>query len=435
MARILLVLAVDWPERVDGTVLTARHLARCYQSLGHDVVRFSRSFQPADAAGATTSPSPRADDGETQIVHAPAEEGYEETIDHPRVVAAFTALLASFRPDAVHIHHLEHLSVRLPQAAAATGVPVVMTLHDFYLACPAVQLMTNFRRLCSGPAQGRRCAHCHPAMATVVPATRHPPLQRRVRRLVGACTGQHRRAFALRYQRMQEALDAPITFAAPSQYLADALPRALDRPMAIRVVPNGCDLTWSPRPCRTGAAPVIAYMGTIAQVKGVHLIAQALQSLAHLPWRLELHGPGTPAYLARCTAPLPAARVRVAGAYAPETAAAILAQVDVLVMPSLWPENCPLVLLQALAAGVPCIVPGWGGMAELVDPRAGGRWFTPGNVPELRRVLEDLLTAPRTIVELNQQLASRPRRSWGTVAQEYLGLLRLAAPADPTAAG
>src|SRR5688572_17799698 len=53
----------------------------------------------------------------------------------PRVVEQVLATVAEFRPDVVHVHHLQNLSADLGARLAAAGHPVVATLHDYLLVC------------------------------------------------------------------------------------------------------------------------------------------------------------------------------------------------------------------------------------------------------------------------------------------------------------
>jgi glycosyltransferase involved in cell wall biosynthesis len=85
-----------------------------------------------------------------------------------------------------------------------------------------------------------------------------------------------------------------------------------------------------------------------------------------------------------------AQHVRFHGAYAPEDVPAILAQADVLVVPSTWYENSPLTLHEARIAGVPVVASAHGGLLELVEHEVDGLVFQPGSAAALRAALERL---------------------------------------------
>ncbi|HEY3346080.1 MAG TPA: glycosyltransferase, partial [Nitrospirota bacterium] len=60
----------------------------------------------------------------------------ERYYSDPKADAIFKGLLDEFRPDIVHIHHLMGLSGGIVAAAKDAGIPVVVTLHDYWFICP-----------------------------------------------------------------------------------------------------------------------------------------------------------------------------------------------------------------------------------------------------------------------------------------------------------
>ncbi len=98
----------------------------------------------------------------------PHRHHYRETYRNPGLDTAFSDLLSDFRPDIIHFQHLIYLSTTFVELAAARGIPVVMTLHDYWLMCPMGQLMrmqwesnpsSGTPGSCQGP-EGGRCLLC-----------------------------------------------------------------------------------------------------------------------------------------------------------------------------------------------------------------------------------------------------------------------------------
>ena len=77
-----------------------------------------------------------------------------------------------------------------------------------------------------------------------------------------------------------------------------------------------------------------------------------------------------------------------------------LREIDVLVVPSVWYENSPLIILEALATRTPLAVSDIGGMAELVEPQVSGFHFPVGNDAELAKLLGHVISNPETLTEL-----------------------------------
>jgi glycosyltransferase involved in cell wall biosynthesis len=128
----------------------------------------------------------------------------------------------------------------------------------------------------------------------------------------------------------------------------------------------------------------------------VHVLVEAVRELDPEAVVLDLHGYAPPydgfedyaGHLRRLAGG--AKHVRFHGAYAPEDVPTLLAQVDVLVVPSIWYENSPLTLHEARLAGVPVVASAHGGLLELVEHEVDGLLFQPGSPAALRSALERL---------------------------------------------
>jgi glycosyltransferase involved in cell wall biosynthesis len=82
----------------------------------------------------------------------------------------------------------------------------------------------------------------------------------------------------------------------------------------------------------------------------------------------------------------------------------VLADSDVMVVPSLWYENSPVVIQEARAAGVPVVVSGHGALAEKVQHGVNGLHVPPGDAEALRRTLERLASEPQLLAQLRQNI-------------------------------
>jgi len=278
-------------------------------------------------------------------------------VDVYGLTATLPPLLARLEPDVIHLHHPLMWGVEaidLLRRSAPPGAAMVATLHDYFGICPREgQLLTADGRLCRGPSTFA-CSRCFPDLGMVDLRLRETSL---------------RDAF--------RAFDAVI---APSLFLRDRFVAAGWDPARIAVLPNAVPAS-SPAPHRAapdGRRDRFAFFGHVNRFKGalVALGASAALSAQGTAHRLALHG-GTAyqseAFLAEFQATLAAApAARHHGAYDAADLSTRIAEADWVVVPSIWWENAPLVILEAFRHRRPVICGSIGGMAELVRDGVNG---------------------------------------------------------------
>jgi glycosyltransferase involved in cell wall biosynthesis len=279
---------------------------------------------------------------------------------YPPAVRAVTELMASFRPDLVHLHTIGEFS---PAALGPTaGVPRVLTVHGPEDWTKEL-LRWNLRSAASGRLSG-------PDLLRLIylRTVQRPPYLRQIRRL-----------------------DAVI---APSRYIATTVaPDVADVP--VHVVPNAAEL---PGVTPVPASEVVLFVGRLENVKGVQTLLSAFaQVVAERPAaRLRIVGEGTfrPILEQQATALQLGSRVEFVGHRDRAAVEAELRDCRVFVVPSIWPENFPLAVLEAIGTGRPVVASRIGGLPEIVEHGRTGLLVPPAE-PEalagaLRRLLGDL---------------------------------------------
>ena len=123
----------------------------------------------------------------------------------------------------------------------------------------------------------------------------------------------------------------------------------------------------------------IGYVGTLVWHKGVHVLIDAVRGLPSGRLRAEdlRQSRVFPDYYRDLRARAAGLPVRFMGAFDRERVADVYAQIDVLVVPSLWLENSPLVIHEAFMAGVPVVGARIGGIADLVEDGRTGLLYDP----------------------------------------------------------
>ncbi len=307
-----------------------------------------------------------------------------------RIAADFAAYLDSFTggpPDVVHFQHLFKLSGDLIALCRRRGIPTVVTLHDYWYLCDNGQLLRPGLRPCSGPLGGLRCPGCAelplPVVARWALAPALWPLF------------LHRTAYLRRRLRQADAIISP------SAHLAEVYARhGFDR---ILVSDNGSDLSWQAERGHPLHAPLrFGYIGTIAPHKGLHVLLEAFAGLG-VPAELWVYG-GAGAdggYAAEMRA-WDAPGVRFLGPFAHGEIARVLAEIDVLVVPSVWAENSPVTIHEARTARVPVLAAEIGGMRDLVREGHAGWLFRSGDAGDLRRQMRWLVEDPALVAQVSE---------------------------------
>lgn len=342
----ILQIAHDHPDwTLGGTEILAHGLTRALGERPGVSARFlaaSTSLQRPEGL-----PGALGVQGQDLTLHTGAYDRFGMTrLDGTGWLAALAAVVARLRPEVIHLHGLDRIGAEsvLALRRLAPRARIVLTLHDYQLICANDGLTLG--------RDGARCA-CAQGGACV------PEL--------GAARHALRRAHLLA---LLENVDA---FIAPSRFLRDrfiawgiAAERIALLPNAVAPAPRAPD---RPRARRDR----FAFFGAIAAHKGVLVLLEAAALLreAGTELRLALHGGlnhPEPAFAAAFAAGLTAARplARHLGPYAPAEVGRLMAEADWIVIPSVWPENAPLVALEARAAGRPVICSDIGGLPELV---------------------------------------------------------------------
>jgi GT2 family glycosyltransferase/glycosyltransferase involved in cell wall biosynthesis len=395
--RILLVHQT-YPPGGGGSAVYTEALARTL-ARSHDVTVLCGSDDPGRPAGDLLE---TVRDGVRVVSLNRFPDGGFEAYRDPRVTAAARPLLDRVRPEVAHVGSLAGLSTGLLQEARRRGAAAVVTLHDFWPVCPLGQLLNRRLEVCPGPAPHRCLACVGEQVATRRPALRglgrRLPLLAGAGRLAARATRSAPERIEERLFEMRAFLSGADRVLAPSRFLRDRLAAlGIER---VAHLPYG--IPRSPaiplRPDPQGRVR-FGFLGAAIPSKGVHVLAAAFRGLGDSRAALRIHGGFPPyhgdrGYEARVRSILGAAAIdALRGPYAHADLPEILASLDVVVVPSLWEENAPLVVLEAFRARRPVLASDHGGLAELVREGVDGMLFPPAHaaalVATMRRLVED----------------------------------------------
>ncbi len=336
-------------------------------------------------------------DGEPGVLHLPSR-GWMSVEGLPP--EAFEPLLRRERPDVVHVANPAHIGVGLLHAAARTGIPTVVTIMDYWWLCPKHTLQHWQRGTCDGNVGWRECARCIAAgrrdalshLLSAVPGVRNAalPALMFLRSVMRGLPVAEIRRWKGRQQYLLRTLRSVDAVICPSQAAAALVGSRVDSGR-VHAIPYGLEARWfEGRPTtttRTSDAKdpeglTIGYAGALARHKGVHLLLEAVRRLGWTQTRVRLAGGGDDKrYLQHLRELAAGLRVEFVGRLPSDRMPEFFRSLDVLVVPSLWPENLPIVMLEAQACGLPVLGSRSAGIAEMIsDP---GCLFDVGSAADL----------------------------------------------------
>ena len=362
-------MVANWWYRRGGLGGVMMDEASWLTQRGHEILPFA-SAHPSNVAATTSAffpPFVETTDlgrGLGQIARLRAAQ---TIIRNPEAARRFREFIRSARPDLVHLHGTaRQLSPSILGEARAAGIPIVMTLHDFGLVCPQGLLYKAGKTPCTAP----NCVRGNPIYAV------------KYRCIKGSAVGSALGAIEqLVHRSLGWYRDRVGVLIAPSHFLMDLVGRsgAVD-PHRLRYLPNGL-ASGPPAEELPGTGGHVLFSGRLVAEKGLAVLMEAARRLPSVPMIIAGDGP---------------LRDALAGA-APDNVVFVGQQDEsqlnrlrdgaiTVVSPSVWYENAPLAVLEAMRAARPVVLTGIGGQAELIA-EGGGLVVQPEDVDGLAEAI------------------------------------------------
>lgn len=308
----------------------------------------------------------------------------------------FAELLDDIKPDIIHIGHLNHLSTSLVFEAKSRGISIVYTLHDYWLMCPRGQFMQmhsaddNLWAACDGQ-ENRKCAEkCYARYFSGAENEREEDI------------AYWENWVSRRMQHVRDVVDEVDLFISPAHYLKNRYEKDFGLPKEKSIyLDYGFDRTRTAGKHRIENEPVtFGYIGTHIPAKGIHQLIEAFGKLkGNALLRIWGRDRGQDSRALRDIASSLPEDKRVAIEWMPEyknqeIATDVFSKTDVIVTPSVWVENSPLVIHEAQQARVPVITADAGGMGEYVKDGINGLTYQHRNADELAKKMQMLVDDP-----------------------------------------
>jgi len=302
-------------------------------------------------------------------------------------------------PDIIHVGHPMRVSEFI-KVALKLNIPYIMTLTDFFLMCPKGILITSNGNLCIGPERGIICDKM--------------------------CSELSKVYIESRLKEAELILMNAKKILSPSKFVASMFKKEFSN-LKVDIVNHGIRYKYIKANNKTYGYReniTFCYAGSLNYHKGVHILLQAFKSIENKDIKLKIYGSGPKEYINKLKDIVKNDdRVEFCGVFSEEQVGSILSSVDVIVVPSTWYENYPLILHEALACNIPVIASNLGGMAEKIKDGFNGFTFNTGDYKSLKEKMEFIIDNPQVLNEIKKNI--RREVVIPTIEQEAYNYLKI----------
>ncbi len=258
------------------------------------------------------------------------------------------SVIEKFRPDVLHSNVLGGLSTAVWLAARDRGVPIVHTVHDYYLIC-ANSGMRSSRGNCD-----RQCRAC--------------------------------RVISSKNRLESRYVDAVVYVSKHMQRAHEAAGLFREGVVVEEIIGSFRRASPPRRPERSGTLR-IGFLGRVAPDKGVDRLIREINRVNSVSATLVVGGLGDPDYIRRLQSLASPGRAEFLGRVSPDE---FFDSIDVLVVPSLWNEPAARVVYEAGLSSVPVVVSKRGGLPQLVSDGLRGWLYEPDVEGDLASTIDEL---------------------------------------------
>jgi glycosyltransferase involved in cell wall biosynthesis len=411
--RILVVSNFFPPYCEGGAEIAAYEQVRSLKNTGFDISIFSGKI---DNKKPRYSMSVEKKDFNIMRANFHAADFSEDIayIKNDILQESFRNRLYDIAPDIVHFHNIDGFCLGMIEDCGRLSIPMVMTLHDYWHLCFKKTLLKEDGILCE--TGKRECLGCRgeksPKDGNLMPGSERDRL-------------------------FMEYLGKIDLLISPSNYLAERFINSGVSRDKMRVINNGIDITrFGNTKKRRSAKMRFGFAGTIRRHKGVENLLKALFLLKQrgkVKFSLTIAGKGEDLFIDYFKRIIRESglkdHVRLLGEVDNKDMKRFYENIDVLVVPSIWPENSPVTIMEALASGTPVLASDIGGIPELVQDGTHGYLHKHDDISSLMENMKKMMdSAPDEIEAMRKACLERARefnmtRQAGLIASEYNRLM------------
>jgi glycosyltransferase involved in cell wall biosynthesis/SAM-dependent methyltransferase len=390
--NILLVVHQFFPNHYTGTERMVLNLSKQFHRMGHSVTVLTYGLLEKDGFTREGNCYVKEYKYETirviSVRHIKMKNEVSFSVFDDDIEQFCDRFLSREQFDVIHVCHPMRLGSVI-RSAGKRGVPVVLTLTDFWLMCPRGIGVTHDMKLCPGSVDGNDCYE--------------------------RCYGDPwKEKISNRFHDTWDLFQSVRNVVCATQFLK-GMYESHGYAHDISIIRFGTDynaIVPNVRVYHKKSELTLGYLSYLAYHKGAHILLEAFAKADAPNVSLLMYGDTSADrdYFSQLkTIAKDSKKIGFPGRYSYENLTGIINNLDVVVLPSLWWENSPLVLLRSLAQDVPVITSNLGGMTEIIRDGVNGFAFEIGNSDDLAKIIRKIGDDPSILNALKQQITHPPR--------------------------
>lgn len=382
--RILIVSHLFYPYFIGGSEVVAYEQAKILKNLGFDIKIFAGRINNKGKRYIASKERNKFEIMRFNLHDKDFDFNFFD-FDKKKLLEIFHEALFKFAPDIVHFHNIYALSIKMIEECCKIHIPTVMTLHDYWGICPSNLLINDEGSLCY--KKEIECIDCQGDLRD---------------------NDSNSVSLTKRNQILMQYLNMVDLFISPSRYLLNrfidcGIPR--DK---TTIINYGIDLSRFKKIKKVRSEKVrFGYIGQIVGHKGIENLLRSVSLLSEEEkerMSLILVGSGEKTfveYAKNLTKELGLSGIaafygKVDNNKVPE----LYRNIDILIVPSIWPENSPVTIMESFATGTPVLGSCIGGIPELIKDGENGFLHNFDDPISLSENIRKIIINPELIRQL-----------------------------------
>ncbi|QSZ40926.1 glycosyltransferase [Sulfurimonas aquatica] len=374
--HVLYLIHQFYPNHYSGTERVIFGTASYMQKLGYKVTVLTYSYEPDEAYQHKMDEILYKEyifEGLSVIAVKSNDIAYNNSYFIENESSVHKHIIKKINPDIIHVGHLMYMNAFL-KAGKKINIPYVLSLTDFWFICHKAQMLVDNGALCDGPKEGKQCQKM--------------------------CTGLEKEYYEKRFKQASQILEESCANIVSSKFLHNMMTHSLESFKSINI-PYGLNFSYldvNNSIYNNNSKINFLYSGTLSKHKGIDTVVKAFKSLENQNFILNIYGDG-PLREYVIEEIKNENNINFFGSYSKEDTKKLIKENDVVLIPSAWYENNPIILQEMIAANLPPVVSNIGSLPEMVEDEKTGFVFKMSNVNDLRKVVEQIIDNP---VKLNK---------------------------------